>query len=243
MSGQLAYPTYENLGVRPLINCRGTFTIISGSLILPEVRQAMVEASKQYVHLDELMEAVGDAHRRADAVRVGADYQWLRRGAVPSYGRLRGRHGPRENGAVARHYGHEKPSSRPAEPPPRVRSRRAHGRRRNNRGRDARRPRGGAVGSHGHAVGVWRCGRAGPDLGSRHGCGWAAARRADVCRCRGRAAGCAQLVSGAGSRCGGLFGRASACAGRRRRVWFWGAGNCCRQLSSTGHRTTRWGGR
>ena len=59
MRGTLAYPTYESLGVRPLINCQGTYTIISGSLILPEVRQAMVEASKQYVHLDELMEAVG----------------------------------------------------------------------------------------------------------------------------------------------------------------------------------------
>ncbi len=59
MSDALAHPTYESLGVRPLINCQGTYTIISGSLILPEVRQAMVEASKQYVHLDELMEAVG----------------------------------------------------------------------------------------------------------------------------------------------------------------------------------------
>ncbi len=59
MSGQQTYPTYASLGVRPLINCRGTFTIISGSLILPQVRQAMVEASKHYVHLDELMEVVG----------------------------------------------------------------------------------------------------------------------------------------------------------------------------------------
>ena len=59
MSGDRVYPTYESIGVRPLINCQGTYTIISGSLILPEVRQAMVEASKQYVHLDELMEAVG----------------------------------------------------------------------------------------------------------------------------------------------------------------------------------------
>lgn len=59
MNGPLAHPTYESLGVRPLINCRGTFTIISGSLILPQVRQAMVAASEQYVHLDELMEAVG----------------------------------------------------------------------------------------------------------------------------------------------------------------------------------------
>ena len=53
------YPTYESIGVRPLINCRGTYTIISGSIILPEVRQAMHTASQQYVHLDELMEKVG----------------------------------------------------------------------------------------------------------------------------------------------------------------------------------------
>ena len=52
-------PTYESIGVRPLINCRGTYTIISGSLMLPEVREAMAEVSKAYVHLDELVEAVG----------------------------------------------------------------------------------------------------------------------------------------------------------------------------------------
>ena len=55
----VSYPTYESLGVRPLINCRGSYTIISGSVILPEVREAMVEASRRYVHLDELMDAVG----------------------------------------------------------------------------------------------------------------------------------------------------------------------------------------
>ncbi|MCE2397280.1 hypothetical protein J4G02_22490 [Candidatus Poribacteria bacterium] len=53
------YPTYESIGVRPLINCRGTFTIISGSIILPEVREAMVRASQRYVNIDELMERVG----------------------------------------------------------------------------------------------------------------------------------------------------------------------------------------
>ena len=37
----------------------GTYTIISGSLMLPEVRQAIQDASKAYVHLDELMERVG----------------------------------------------------------------------------------------------------------------------------------------------------------------------------------------
>ena len=50
---------YERIGVRPVINCRGTFTIISGSQTLPEVKSAMDEASRHYVHLDELMDGVG----------------------------------------------------------------------------------------------------------------------------------------------------------------------------------------
>src|SRR5262245_8762177 len=50
---------YERIGVRPVINCRGTFTIISGSQTLPEVKAAMDEASRHYVHLDELMDGVG----------------------------------------------------------------------------------------------------------------------------------------------------------------------------------------
>lgn len=55
----LSHNLYTAIGVRPLINCKGTFTIISGSLTLPEVKRAMDEASRYYVHLDELMEAVG----------------------------------------------------------------------------------------------------------------------------------------------------------------------------------------
>lgn len=55
----LDFPTYDSIGLRPLINCRGTYTIISGSVMLPEVRAAVVEASKRYVHLDELSAAVG----------------------------------------------------------------------------------------------------------------------------------------------------------------------------------------
>jgi len=50
---------YEAIGVRPVINCRGTYTIIGGSQTLPEVKQAMDEASRHYVQLDELMEGVG----------------------------------------------------------------------------------------------------------------------------------------------------------------------------------------
>ena len=32
---------YRSIGVRPVINARGTFTIITGSQTLPEVKQAM----------------------------------------------------------------------------------------------------------------------------------------------------------------------------------------------------------
>ncbi len=32
---------YEKLGIRPLINARGTYTYVGGSLELPEVRRAV----------------------------------------------------------------------------------------------------------------------------------------------------------------------------------------------------------
>src|ERR1700733_9706536 len=50
---------FEEIGVRPLVNAKGTYTIISGSLSLPEVKQAMEEAGRHYVNMDELMTAVG----------------------------------------------------------------------------------------------------------------------------------------------------------------------------------------
>ena len=50
---------YQSIGVRPLINARGTFTIISGSTMLPEVRAAMDAAARHYVQLDELTDAIG----------------------------------------------------------------------------------------------------------------------------------------------------------------------------------------
>ena len=49
---------YKSIGVRPLINCRGTLTVISGSLELPEVRAAAEAAAQHHVALDELMEAI-----------------------------------------------------------------------------------------------------------------------------------------------------------------------------------------
>lgn len=50
---------YQALGVRPLINCRGTITVIGGSIELPEVRAAKSLANQQHVPIDELMAAAG----------------------------------------------------------------------------------------------------------------------------------------------------------------------------------------
>lgn len=51
--------TYESLGVTPLINARGTVTIVGATRLLPEVERAMERAVRDYVQLDELMEGVG----------------------------------------------------------------------------------------------------------------------------------------------------------------------------------------
>lgn len=50
---------YDEIGVRPLINGRGTYTVLSGSLMLPEVRDAIDTAARSYVQMDELADAVG----------------------------------------------------------------------------------------------------------------------------------------------------------------------------------------
>src|SRR5262245_28111693 len=48
---------YLALGVRPFINCCSVRTMHGGSLMLPQVRDAVAAASRQFVNLDELMEA------------------------------------------------------------------------------------------------------------------------------------------------------------------------------------------
>ncbi len=53
-------PTFADIGVRPVINCMGTYTFLSGSRALPQVVEAMAEATNHYVEMDELMEKVGE---------------------------------------------------------------------------------------------------------------------------------------------------------------------------------------
>jgi len=48
---------YTKLGVRPFINARGTWTYLSGSLELPEVRAAKQEAARHFVDIFELQRA------------------------------------------------------------------------------------------------------------------------------------------------------------------------------------------
>ena len=71
-------PTFESLGVRPLINCIGTWTILSGSLMLDQSVKAMAEASNHYVHMDELMDKVGE--RLAEL--TGAEWGYITSGAA-----------------------------------------------------------------------------------------------------------------------------------------------------------------
>jgi len=59
LAGPAGRDLYASLGVRPMINARGTLTIIGGSMELPEVRAAKGAANQLYVHLEELMEAAG----------------------------------------------------------------------------------------------------------------------------------------------------------------------------------------
>src|SRR6266480_1630533 len=75
---QIGPEIYQSIGVRPLINCRGTLTVISGSLELPEVRAAKDAAAQHYVQLDEMMEAVG----RRLAELTGAEWGMVSSGCA-----------------------------------------------------------------------------------------------------------------------------------------------------------------
>jgi len=50
---------YTRLGVKTVINCRGTWTYLSGSLEFPEVREAQVEAARYFVNMLELQRGAG----------------------------------------------------------------------------------------------------------------------------------------------------------------------------------------
>ena len=69
---------YESIGVDPVINCRGTFTIIGGSVERPEVVAAMKAASGFFVQYDELAFGVG----RRLALVTGAEWGMVSAGCA-----------------------------------------------------------------------------------------------------------------------------------------------------------------
>jgi len=58
-SGTIRNTVYSRLGIRPLINAAGTYTALTACTMPREVVQAMEEASRSHVSLNELHEAVG----------------------------------------------------------------------------------------------------------------------------------------------------------------------------------------
>lgn len=69
--------TYETLGVHPLINASATLTKLGGSLMSPEVLQAMTDAAGSFIDLHELQRRVGDriaelTHNEAAYISSGA---------------------------------------------------------------------------------------------------------------------------------------------------------------------------
>lgn len=61
---------FKDLGVRPFINGAGTYTVLTASLMRPEVVEAINYASKQFVQLNDLHDAVGK--RIAELIGVEA---------------------------------------------------------------------------------------------------------------------------------------------------------------------------
>ena len=59
---------YTRIGAKPFINCTATVTINGGSRLLPEVIEAIEQASHYHVNLDQLMEAAGK--RISDLLQV-----------------------------------------------------------------------------------------------------------------------------------------------------------------------------
>jgi D-glucosaminate-6-phosphate ammonia-lyase len=63
---------YAELGVRPVINASATLTRLGGSIMPPEVLEAMLDAARHFVNLDELQRRVGE--KLAELTRNEAAY-------------------------------------------------------------------------------------------------------------------------------------------------------------------------
>lgn len=69
---------YEELGIRPIINCCGTWTIYGGAVMPEKARRAMYEAAKHFVIIDELHQKASEiiasiTGAEAGLITAGAD--------------------------------------------------------------------------------------------------------------------------------------------------------------------------
>ena len=63
---------YSSLGVRTLVNARGNATLAGGTLMAPEVIDAMTEAARSFVRIGDLQEAA--SRQIADLTGAEAGY-------------------------------------------------------------------------------------------------------------------------------------------------------------------------
>ena len=69
---------YQELGIRPVINCKGAYTMVGASKQWPELHAAMAEASQQFVFLEELQDKIG--HRLSKL--IGSEAAMVTSGAA-----------------------------------------------------------------------------------------------------------------------------------------------------------------
>lgn len=62
---------YERLGLTPIINARSTYTTLGGSLMAPEVLDAMREAAAEFIPLDELQDKASEVIARVTGAEAG----------------------------------------------------------------------------------------------------------------------------------------------------------------------------
>ena len=154
---------FKELGVRPFINAAGTYTMLTASLMPPEVVQAWEYCARTYVNLDQLHDAVG----AKIASLIGCEAAMVTAGAASALtlgtaacmtGTNRANHTP-----PAGHHRDEDRGDHPENPPLRLRSRGAQLRhpvrgRGDARGTGARHQR-----AHGHDAVLQRERSGGPD--------------------------------------------------------------------------------
>ncbi len=78
--GQSGNP-YEELGVKTVINCEGTMTVLGGSILRPELEAVMAQAGRHFVRIADLEVAAGN-RICPDAQAAGRIYGAVTSGAA-----------------------------------------------------------------------------------------------------------------------------------------------------------------